>query len=200
MMKRTLRALLALPAPVYAALAIAAVPVGRLLLPLSWRTVAVAAVSLAIMALRESFISAHRLRARRRASDLWLESSRGGLVPAEHEWRAAELVSPRERHILARGLRNAIRATKNRSPVTAALVSRRLVAPHEREVEALAARLDDVSEPVSPAGILAVEKLLVEPESPLYFGDEDLGVALSRIWSKLPDAAAAGDDRSRRAA
>jgi hypothetical protein len=109
-------------------------------------------------------------------------------------------LSRRERHILARGLRNAVRATKTRSPVTAALVSRRLVAPREREVEELADRLDDMSKPVSPAGIVAVRKLLIEPGSPLYLGDEDLGDALSRIWSKLPDASVADDDRSRRAA
>jgi hypothetical protein len=197
--KRTLRALVARPVVVYAVLALAAVPVGRGL-SLPWRLVAVIAVSLAIMAIRESLLSVRRLQARRRASDLWLESSRGGLIPAEHAWRAAELVSPRERHILARGLRNAVRATKNRSPITAALVSRRLLAPHEREVETLADRLDDMSKPVSPAGIIAVEKLLVEPDSPLYFGPENLGDTLSRIWSKLPDAASSDDGHSRRAA
>jgi len=201
--KRTLRALFSRLAAAYAFLALVFVPVGRELFPLSWRTVAVISVSLAIMALRESWLSVRRLQANRHASDLWFESSRGGLIPAEHAWRAAELVSSRERHILARGLRNAIRATKTKSPVTAALVSRRLVAPHEHEVEALAARLDDVSQPVAPAGMLAVHHLLVEPGSPLYFGHEDLGEALARIWSKLPaasDEAAAGDERSRRAA
>ena len=201
MTRRTIDALLSRYAAGYAGLALASVPIGRVVFGVSWRMVVVIAVSLAIMALRESWLSARRLQERRRASDLWLESSRSGLIPAEHAWRAAELVSARERRVLARGLRNAVHGAKARSPITAALVAPRLVLPYEHAIEAIASRLDDLSKPVTPTGILAIHHLLTEPGSPLYFGHDGLGDALSRIWAKLPaDEDAAAVDRSRRAA
>lgn len=201
MTRRTIDALISRYTAGYLGLALASVPFGRLALALSWRMVAVIAVSLSIMALRESWLSTRRLLERRRASDLWLESSRGGLVPREHAWRAAELVSPRERRVLARGLRNAVHGAKARSPITAALVAPRRVLPHERAIEGIASRLDDISKPVTPQVVLAIRHLLTEPGSPLFFGHDGLGDTLSRIRAELRAAEdPRDDDRSRRAA
>jgi hypothetical protein len=203
MIRRTIRALLPAAAVAYALLAIASVPVGRDVVHVSWRTVAVAAVSLAIMALRESWLSWSRLARRRRAADLWLAGARGGLIPAEHAWRAAELTSPHERRTLARGLRTTARAARARRPAGSVAITRPTVLPHVRALESLAAFLDDDSTAVAPAGVLAARRLLADPGSPLYFGEGDLGEALSAIRSKLgasPDRDAAASRRRRSAA
>jgi hypothetical protein len=181
----------------YGALAAASVVVGRAVLGLHWRAVAVAAISLAAMALRESWHSARRLAERRRRSDFWLESSPTGAVAAEHAWRANELVAPRERRSLARGLRGVVRAARSRYPDRHALIVRYRVLPHVFWLEAMAARLENLAEPVPAAGMLAVRRLLCDGSSPLYVYEDDLGAALRTILARLDAHADPAETRRR---
>jgi hypothetical protein len=87
-----------------------------------------------------------------------------------YSWRAAELVSKRERRLLARSLQTTIsQAHETRPYLTSASVANhaaaRLCTP---ELQALARRLADLERPVSPAGVLLVHQLLERPDSPLY--------------------------------
>jgi len=134
--------------------------------------------------------SGQRWNARRRrcyVADAWLRS--GGR--ASHlQWRADELTSPGERHLLARSLRGVVRELGSpRAFRSTVPLNRPALRPHADEIAALAARLDDLGCPVAPAGILEVQRLLTSPGSPLYMHapEADLSDTLTAIKRELED-------------
>ena len=103
-------------------------------------------------------------------------------------WRAAELIAPRERRILAGSLRRVVAEVRSPRPiVTASPVNRRGVAPFAPELESLAERLADLEQPVTAAAILLVRELLTDGGSPLYTQSRstEIPAALSRIRATL---------------
>jgi hypothetical protein len=103
-------------------------------------------------------------------------------------WRAAELIAPRERRILARSLRRVAAEVRSPRPViNASPVNRRGVAPFAPELETLADRLADLDQPVSAAAILLVRELLTDGGSPLYVQSRSTEISdvLSHIRATL---------------
>jgi hypothetical protein len=115
---------------------------------------------------------AARIKARRLDSDL----AAGAAPDADvaHALRAATLIAPAERSMLARSLQRVVRDA--RDPRTAlslrAPVTRRTALTAAAELDALASRLLS-SEPVSARGVAQVGRLLGDAGSPLYGGPED---------------------------
>jgi hypothetical protein len=106
----------------------------------------------------------------RAAADAWIQ--RNSTVPARLSWRAAELTSADERRLLATSLRGMLAdLSPSRLPGAAPLNSVAL-RPHAQLLLKLAERLDDLGRPVAARGILEVEWLLVDPNSPLH-AEED---------------------------
>ncbi len=83
-------------------------------------------------------------------------------------WRAAELVVPKRRLELARSLRGLVRDADARYLPNAVPINRPAVRAAANDLRAMADRLAELSRPVSPRGILLVERLLVDGSSPLY--------------------------------
>jgi hypothetical protein len=145
--------------------------------------------------------TAHVLRWRRRRADEWLRSASKGVVPTAHAWRAAELTSPRRRRLLASTLREVADAgTRNHAlggryrPRHTASVSRR------ESLEALAATLENETQPVTPAGMLRVLDLVTSGTGPLWgMSEQALDDALETTFAllaadsnvRMPDAQAA---------
>jgi hypothetical protein len=132
-------------------------------------------------------IEAARLRA---AADEWI--ARGWEGPAaRYAWRIEELTSPRERKVLGGSIRSVVRELEARRPAIGSLVNRRALYPHRRLLVALADRLAATGRPVSASGMLAVQRLLTLPDSPLYARPgpdgpaRDTGAALGAILDRL---------------
>jgi hypothetical protein len=127
----------------------------------------VAPISLALLGV---FLAVRRSieRARRRgAADEWI--ARGWENPAvQYSWRLEELTSHRERRLLSGSLRSTVRELTRRYPSVGSLLNRRALYAHRSVLIAIADRLDDVERPVSAAGVLAVQRLITQPDSPLY--------------------------------
>jgi hypothetical protein len=134
-----------------------------------------------------SIKAAQRWIERRRhcaVADAWL---RGGGRATHFEWRAEELTSPRERRLLARSLRGIVRELDPSGRRSAVPLNRPALRPHSDELTVIAVRLDHLELPVSPAGILEVQRLLTSPDSPLYLyaPESDLSKKLSAVHRKL---------------
>jgi hypothetical protein len=123
-------------------------------------------------------------RRRRAVADAWL--LRGGR-PAQFAWRVEELTSAGERRLLARSLRGVVRELGFPGRRSTVPLNRKALRPHAGELAALAALLDDLDRPVSPAGILEVEHLLTSPGSPLhlYSAETDVTQKLAAIRRDL---------------
>ena len=122
-------------------------------------------VALVLLGLGKTGLKWNEQRRRRAVADAWL---RGGGRPAQFAWRAEELTSSRERRLLARSLRRVVRELGVPGFRSAVPLDRMALRPHAAELAALAGRLDALDRPVSPAGILEVQRLLTSPGSPLY--------------------------------
>jgi hypothetical protein len=130
-------------------------------------------------------------RARRRgAADAWI--ARGWENPAaRYSWRLEELTSHRERRALCRSLRGTVRELTQRYPSVGSLLNRRALYAHRSVLIAIADRLGDVERPVSAAGVLAVQRLVTQPDSPLYARSgpdgptRDTGAELGAILDRL---------------
>lgn len=107
--------------------------------------------------------------ARRRADD---EIAATRLPPPRLAWRTAELVADDNRISLARSLTDVVHAADERLLPTASPLARAAVRDCRPLLLELAARLYDLSLPVTPRGVLLVERLLVDGSGPLY-GDPD---------------------------
>jgi hypothetical protein len=108
-------------------------------------------------------------RALRRQADVILRG--GARVHPESSllsWRAAELTSPRRRRSYARSLQSIGKGLTGKTLPGAVPLNRAGVRPYAATLAALADRLGDLSRPVAPRGILLLEDLLTQGDSPLY--------------------------------
>ena len=78
------------------------------------RWVGIAAVSAGLFGLVQLVRAIRALVARRRQADDWLRSATGRVIPPAYAWRAAQLVSQRERCVLARSLRRILVTARER--------------------------------------------------------------------------------------
>jgi hypothetical protein len=142
----------------------------------------VALVLLGLIKTWQRWSARHR---RRTVADAWLRSGGRG---SQFQWRADELTSPGERHLLARSLRSVVRELGSPRAFRGTVpLNRQALRPHKDELAALAERLDDLGCPVAPAGILEVQRLLTSPGSPLYLHapEADLSETLTAIDREL---------------
>jgi hypothetical protein len=106
------------------------------------------------------------LRNARRRADGELAATR--LPPPRLAWRAAELVSDEHRIDLARSLTDVVHAADERLLPAASPIARAAVRECRPQLLAIAARLFEVSEPVSARGVLLAMRLLTTGSGPLY--------------------------------
>jgi hypothetical protein len=106
------------------------------------------------------------LRQARRAADEELVASR--LPSPRLAWRAVELTAEAHRLELARSLTDVVHSSDERLLPTAAPLARSAIRECRPQLLALAARLYDLSLPVTPRGVLLVERLLCDGNGPLY--------------------------------
>jgi hypothetical protein len=156
------------------------------------RDLLVAPVSLALLGLLHSgnrFLDRQRLR---RSADAWIARGYDSLA-GRYGWRIAELTAPRERRLLARSLRAVVAQLSERRLPGAVQINRVGLRPYRNELVALADRLEALDRPVSPSGIITVQRLLTEPGSVLYAPssfderprDTDTGAVLGAILHHL---------------
>jgi hypothetical protein len=139
-----------------------------------WLAVGTAAGAMVAVAVSAVLRSRGLESRRRELLDEFIVRGWRNVAPADIAEREAELVSPHYRRMLARALLNQLDyATKGvvltlqMRFVTAEL--RRL----ERQVDAIAARLRDLSRPIDPRGVVVVSRLLSDGSSPLHGGPHD---------------------------
>lgn len=120
-----------------------------------------------------------RRRARRDA-DHWIAHG----FESRYPWRVAELTSERERRVCARSLHGVIEEVRGRKLPGAAPIRRAQLRPHLPRLEAIETRLRD-GEPVSAAGMLAVNELLVGAASCLFVDVDAVEPLLRSVLVKL---------------
>jgi hypothetical protein len=130
----------------------------------------------------------HVLPWRRRRADEWLRAATGSEVPTAHAWRAAELTSPRRRHLLARTLGEVADARPRNDALGGRYRPRHTASVSRREsLEELAVALENENHLVAPAGMLSVLDLVTDGTGPLWGGNEQaLDDALERIFAIVP--------------
>jgi hypothetical protein len=146
------------------------------------RTAAALAVTAAAAGVAAWTWTALRSAGLRDDADRFIATAAGAPPPAALlERRRAELVRPRERRMLATGLRRVI-ASAQRPPLRSARVPvDRLAVCAERErIEALAAALADPDAPVPACAVARVRLLLTDARGPLYRRPADTPDALHR--------------------
>ena len=190
--------ILALPAGLLAAAAVANGLAWAVFPPSRW--LHVAAVSFAIFGCYQLVRSVRVLVARRRLADNWLRCASGSTVPSAYAWRAEQLCSPRHRRTLAGALRSIVESAHERPVGRRRPMYLPAVRKHRESVLLLARALEQVDEPVTPAGMLRVVDLTCDGRSPLWASSEGelLGEAISTTLAVLqpgshaePDVAAA---------
>jgi hypothetical protein len=151
------------------------------------RRLAVAAVSAAIFGVYQLVRALRRLSRRRRTADDWLRSATGTFVPPSYAWRAEQLCSPRERRTLARALRLIEQCAYERPVGRHRPLHLPAVRVHREWVQRLAAALERLDEPVTPAGILRVVDLVTDGAGPLWgtTTDATLGDAIAATLAIL---------------
>ena len=122
-----------------------------------------------------------RRRARRDA-DYWIAHG----FAARYPWRVAELTSERERRSCARAVHGVIGELRGEKMPGAAPLRRAALRPQLARFAALEARLLD-GEPVSAAGMLAVNELLTSSDSCLFAPVEAVEPCLRRVLVKLDE-------------
>ena len=132
---------------------------------LSWPNRLVLPIALVLAGAVRSAQRWSERRRRRAIADEWFE--RGGQA-AQFAWRAEELTSAHERRLLADSLRGVVQEIRAPGPTSTVPLNRTAIHPHIAKLDALATRLEDIERPVTPAGILEIERLLTSPGSPLY--------------------------------
>ena len=123
---------------------------------------------------------------RRRAADNWLRTATGTFVPEKYAWRAEELCSARNRIALARVLRRLNASAWSGRPRLAVL-HLPAVRTCNASLLALVLRLEALSRPVTPVGVLWVHELISDGSSPLYGaqGIDVLGGTIERAIELL---------------
>jgi hypothetical protein len=126
----------------------------------------------------------------RAAADAWIARGYENRA-SRYGWRIDELTSWRERRLLGRSVRSIVPELAAGRLPGASPLNRAALRPFRSELIALADRLHDHGQPVSAAGILAVRRLLTEPDSVLYarplFAERsrDIGAELGAILDGL---------------
>ncbi|HZP72821.1 MAG TPA: hypothetical protein VFA97_05515 [Gaiellaceae bacterium] len=133
------------------------------------------------------------LRAARRRADDELIVTR--LPSPRLAWRTRELCSEENRLELARSLTGVVHASDERVLPTASPIDRVAVRACRPQLLELASRLYDLSLPVTPRGVLLVDRLLTDGSGPLY----GRGVP-ARLEAALDEARAALEGPRGRAA
>lgn len=117
---------------------------------------------------------------------------RAGAPSPRLAWRSAELTGGKRRLALADELRRLVDAADGRYLPGAAPLDRTTVRAETEALLALAARLCDLERPVSPSGVLVLERLLRDNDGPLYgprgygaAGPEALAGALAEVRRAL---------------
>ncbi len=154
---------------------------------LSWPNRLVLPIALVVAGALRSAQLWNARRRRRAIADDWF--GRGGQA-SHFEWRAAELTSTRERKLLAHSLRGVVREIRSPGPRSTLPLNRKAIGPHLEAILAIAERLEDVAVPVTPTAILAIERLLTSPGSPLYMhaNGHDLPERLAVIELELENS------------
>lgn len=126
-----------------------------------------APISLALLGLVLAVQRREEGRRARAAADAWIE--RGYVNPASrYGWRIDELTSWRERKLLGRSVRGIVPELAAGRLLSSSPINRAALRPHRGLIISLADRLDDMAQPVSAAGVLAVHRLLTDCRSCLY--------------------------------
>ncbi len=120
-----------------------------------------------------------RRRARRDA-DHWIAHG----FESRYPWRVAELTSERERKACARSLRGVLKEISGERLPGATPLRSGALRPHLALLESIEHRLTD-AEPVSAAGMLAVDELLTSPSSCFFAPVEDIEPCLLNVLAKL---------------
>ena len=112
-------------------------------------------------------------------------------TPPRLAWRSAELTAGARRLELGRELRRIVSAADARYLPGASPVDRPRVRAASDALLSLADRLAELSRPVSPRGMLLLERLLNDADGPLYEGraTTTLAAALEEITANLEDTA-----------
>ena len=190
--------IVALPAGLLAAAAVGNGLAWTVAPPSRW--LHVAALSFAIFGCYQLVRAARALVAQRRLADNWLRCAAGSTVPSAYAWRAEQLCSPRHRRTLARALRSIVESAHERPVGRRRPMYLPAARKHRESVLLLARVLEQVDEPVTPAGVLRVVDLVCDGRSPLWAtsGDDVLAEAVSTTLAVLqpgshaePDVAAA---------
>lgn len=106
------------------------------------------------------------LRAARRRADEELIAAR--IPPPRLAWRTRELVSDENRLELARSVTGVVHAADERLLPAASPIDRGAVRACRPQLLELASRLYDFELPVTPRGVLLLERLLTDGSGPLY--------------------------------
>jgi hypothetical protein len=127
----------------------------------------------------------HELVRARRAADV--ELLRRTPAPPRLAWRSAELTAGARRLELARELRKVVGAADSRYLPNASPIDRPRIRVDSEALLSLAERLAELSRPVSPRGVLLLERLLHDRDGPLYEGapTTTLGGAIDEIAGAL---------------
>jgi hypothetical protein len=145
-------------------------------------------VFLFVLALIQGGLGAFDLYRSRRLGDALLRAYSGQPpVSGLAAWRSSELTSPRNRRWLASHVRQLRRETRacarsDDSPADSAVLDENLVLLRRLEY-----RLEKLSDPVSPFGMLGVHELATDEFSPLYHPERASGLPadLSRALAAL---------------
>jgi hypothetical protein len=132
-------------------------------------------------------------RQREATADRWIERGYDDAVDSPVAWRVQELISARERLRLARSMRGVLKDLSASRLPGASPLNRVAMRPYAPLLAALADRLANLEYPVRAQGVLAVRRLLTDPDGPLYArpadtapGNEvDVGRTLRAVLRKL---------------
>jgi hypothetical protein len=180
--------ILALPVGSFATAALIGVLGWTVFPPERWLPVIV--LSAAIFGVYALVRALRLLDSRRRAADNWLRSATGTFVPPSYAWRAEQLVSARQRLMLARTLRLIERSAYERAVGRLRPLHLPAIRAHHDSLELLACTLEALDEPVTPAGMLRVVDLVTDGAGPLWGTTKDalLGDAIASTLSILTRA------------
>ena len=128
----------------------------------------VAPVSLALVGLVQAVRRWEGRRRLRAEADEWILRGYQNRGASRFGWRIDELTGARERRLLGNSLRAVVAQLSERRLPGAVPLNRIGLRPCRAELVALADRLEALDRPVSPYGILTVQRLLTEPGSVLY--------------------------------
>jgi hypothetical protein len=106
-------------------------------------------------------------------------------------WRTNELCSEDNRRALAGSIVDVLRAAQGRYLPSASPLNRGAARREAELLLRIAARLEDVSRPVRPRGVILVDRLLTDGAGPLYARDRE-----RRLHTALQDALLALDGTS----